>query len=82
MAARRDGVQLFIVDTISRPSRRKSRRSAACSAGRTALAAAEPDPLLTTYIKVPQDKELVFDLSAECGLYTRTLARSKRNNFV
>lgn len=40
-------------------------------------AAAAPDPLLTTYIKVPQDKELIFDLSAECGLYTRTLARSK-----
>jgi len=47
------------------------------SSAATALAAAEPAPLLTTYIKVPQDKELIFDLSAECGLYTRTLARSK-----
>lgn len=37
-------------------------------------------PIMTTYIKVPQDKELVFDLSAECGLYTRTLARSKGGN--
>jgi hypothetical protein len=47
------------------------------SSAEVALAAADPDPLLTTYIKVPQDKELIFDLSAECGLYTRTLARSK-----
>ena len=42
------------------------------------LAAAEAqDPLMTTFIKVPQDKELIFNLSAECGLYTRTLAKSK-----
>lgn len=46
----------------------------------TLAAATAPDPLLTTYIKVPQDKELVFDLSAECGLYTRTLASSKGGN--
>jgi hypothetical protein len=46
----------------------------------TQAAADAPDPLLTTYIKVPQDKELIFDLSAECGLYTRTLARSKGGN--
>ncbi|MGD8618462.1 MAG: hypothetical protein PVH54_04670 [Gammaproteobacteria bacterium] len=45
-----------------------------------ALAEAAPEPLLTTYIKVPQDKELIFDLSAECGLYTRTLAKSKGGN--
>ena len=38
------------------------------------------DALLTSYIKVPQDKDLIFDLSAECGLYTRTLARSKGGN--
>ena len=46
----------------------------------TLSTAEAPDPLLTTYIKVPQDKELIFDLSAECGLYTRTLARSKAGN--
>jgi hypothetical protein len=38
------------------------------------------DALLTSYIKVPQDKDLIFDLSAECGLYTRTLAKSKGGN--
>jgi hypothetical protein len=43
-------------------------------------AAGPSDALLTSYIKVPQDKDLVFDLSAECGLYTRTLARSKGGN--
>jgi len=43
----------------------------------SSLSPASIDPLLTTYIKVPQDKELVFNLSAECGLYTRTLAKSK-----
>ena len=46
----------------------------------SSLVQASVDPLLTTYIKVPQDKELIFDLSAECGLYTRTLARSKGGN--
>jgi len=35
------------------------------------------DPVLSTYIKIPQDKELVFDVSLECGLYTDTLVRSK-----
>jgi hypothetical protein len=38
------------------------------------------DALMTTYIKVAQDKDMIFDLSAECGLYTRTLARSKGGN--
>ena len=35
---------------------------------------------LTTQIKVPQGKELILDLSLECGLFTRTLAKSKRGN--
>ena len=35
------------------------------------------DPILTTYIKIPQAKELVFDVALECGLYTDTLVRSK-----
>lgn len=35
------------------------------------------DPILSSYIKIPQDKELVFDVALECGLYTDTLVRSK-----
>jgi hypothetical protein len=35
------------------------------------------DPVLSTNIKIPQDKELVFDVALQCGLYTDTLARSK-----
>ena len=35
------------------------------------------DPILNTYIKVPQDKELVFDVALQCGLYTDTLVKSK-----
>ncbi len=35
---------------------------------------------LTTQIKVPQGKELILDLSLECGLFTRTLAKSKGGN--
>lgn len=35
------------------------------------------DPILDTYIKVPQDKELVFDVSLECGLMTDTTVKSK-----
>lgn len=35
------------------------------------------DEILSTYIKVPQDKELTFDVSLECGLYTETLVKSK-----
>ena len=35
------------------------------------------DPVLNTYIKVPQAKELVFDVALQCGLYTDTLVKSK-----
>ncbi len=35
---------------------------------------------LTTHIKVPEGKELVLDLSLECGLLTRTLTKSKGGN--
>lgn len=35
------------------------------------------DPVLTTMIQVPQQKELVFDVALQCGLYTDTLVRSK-----
>lgn len=34
-------------------------------------------PLLMVDIKVAEQKELVFDVTLECGLYTRTLAKSK-----
>ncbi len=34
-------------------------------------------PVLTTYIKVAGGKELIMNLAVQCGLYTRTLAKSK-----
>ena len=35
------------------------------------------DPVLSTIIQVASQKELVFDIALQCGLYTDTLARSK-----
>ena len=58
-----------------------SAKGSAAITGATLLEATEEthswDEVLSTYIKVPQDKELVFDVSLECGLYTDTLVRSK-----
>jgi len=34
------------------------------------------DPVLTTYIRVPQQKDLVFDVALQCGLYTDTTVRT------
>ena len=58
-----------------------SAKGSAAISGATLLAATNKtnswDPVLSTYVKIPQDKELVFDVSLECGLYTDTLVRSK-----
>ncbi|MGD8764474.1 MAG: hypothetical protein PVG87_19365 [Desulfobacteraceae bacterium] len=35
------------------------------------------DPILITSIKVPEQKDLVFHVSMECGLYTNTHVKSK-----
>jgi hypothetical protein len=35
------------------------------------------DPVLSTMIQVSSQKELVFDVALQCGLYTDTLVRSK-----
>lgn len=35
------------------------------------------DPVLSTFIKVPQQKELVFDVALQCGLFTSTHVKSK-----
>lgn len=35
------------------------------------------DTILTTIIKVPEQKDLAFDVSLQCGLYTDTLVKSK-----
>jgi hypothetical protein len=35
------------------------------------------DPVLSTMIQVASQKELVFDVALQCGLYTDTLVRSK-----
>jgi hypothetical protein len=35
------------------------------------------DPVLWTYIKVPQQKELIFDVALQCGLFTLTHVKSK-----
>ena len=40
------------------------------------------DPVLSTMIQVPQDKELIFDVALQCGLYTDTLVRSKSGQKV
>ena len=58
-----------------------SAKGSAAISGATLLEATNEthswDPVLSSYIKIPQDKELVFDVSLECGLYTDTLVRSK-----
>lgn len=38
------------------------------------------DTILTTVIKVPEQKDLAFDVSLQCGLYTDTLVKSKGGN--
>ncbi len=38
------------------------------------------DPILYTSIKVPEQKDLVFHVSLECGLYTDTHVKSKGGN--
>lgn len=38
------------------------------------------DPVLMTHIKIAQQKEMVFDVAVQCGLYTRTLVKSKGGN--
>jgi len=38
------------------------------------------DPILITSIKVPEQKDLVFQVSLECGLYTNTHVKSKGGN--
>lgn len=38
------------------------------------------DPVMSTIIQVAQQKELVFDVALQCGLYTDTLVRSKGGN--
>ena len=38
------------------------------------------DPILVSSIKVPEQKDLVFQVSLECGLYTDTLVKSKGGN--
>jgi hypothetical protein len=35
------------------------------------------DPVLSTYIKVSQQKELIFDVALQCGLFTRSQVKSK-----
>lgn len=35
------------------------------------------DPVLSTIIQIPQQKELAFDVALQCGLFTDTLVRSK-----
>jgi len=34
------------------------------------------DPVLATYIRVPQQEDLTFDVALQCGLYTDTTVRS------
>ena len=34
------------------------------------------DPVLATYIRVPQQEDLVFDVALQCGLYTDTTVRT------
>lgn len=38
------------------------------------------DPILVSSIKVPEQIDLVFHVSLECGLYTDTLVKSKGGN--
>ena len=34
------------------------------------------DPVLSTRIRVPQQEDLVFDVTLQCGLYTDTLVKT------
>ena len=36
------------------------------------------DPVLSTYIRVPQQEDLIFDVALQCGLYTNTQVKKKR----
>lgn len=66
---------------LSGPALAQSAKSTIGMSGETLVVATEgsshPLTPLSTKIHVPQDKELIFDLSLECGLFTRTLVKSK-----
>jgi hypothetical protein len=38
------------------------------------------DPIMIATLKVPEQKELVFNVAIQCGIWTRTLASSKGGN--
>ena len=79
-------ILLMFVSLMTTPvfAQMSSAKGSAAISGATIIDATDQtnswDPVLSTYIKVPQDKELVFDVSLECGLYTDTLVRSKGGN--
>ena len=35
------------------------------------------DPVLSTFIRVPQQEDLVLDVALQCGLYTDTLVKTR-----
>ena len=63
------------------PAFSQSAKTGAATSSLTLLEAAPQtfswDPILTTVIRVPQQKELIFDVSLQCGLYTDTVVKSK-----
>lgn len=75
---------VFVLLAVPAYSQMSSAKGSAAISDLTLLQPAEKtyswDPILATYIKVPQQKELVFDVSLECGLMTDTLVRSKGGN--
>jgi hypothetical protein len=38
------------------------------------------DPVLSTYIRVPQQEDLIFDVALQCGLYTDTQVKTSGGN--
>ena len=38
------------------------------------------DPVLASFVRVPQQEDLVFDVALQCGLYTDTLVKSSGGN--
>ena len=63
------------------PAMAQSAKTGAATSSLTLIEAAAQtfswDPILTTTIRVPQQKELIFDVSLQCGLFTDTVVKSK-----
>lgn len=72
---------LILAAVLATPAFGQSAKTGAATSSLTLIQATQQtfsfDPILRSYIHVPQQKELIFDVSLQCGLYTDTLVKSK-----